>query len=62
VVEFNEFVAAHGECGGWEAEDHAEFVAILKSVKGDYTQAVTATLECCVGYTRAEVMQHARWG
>lgn len=30
VAEFDEFVLAHGETGGWDPQDHEEFVSILK--------------------------------
>ena len=60
MVEFEEFVLQHGETGGWDAADHEEFVKILKACNGDYTNAVTLTLERCIGYTKSEVVQHAR--
>ncbi|KAJ9517861.1 hypothetical protein QJQ45_004207 [Haematococcus lacustris] len=61
VLAFEQFEELHGATGGWEAEDHTEFVNILKACAGDYTQAITLTLERCVGYSKAEVVQHARW-
>lgn len=60
VVQYEEFVARHGETGAWDKEDHEEFVRILKACAGDYVQAVNVTLERCIGYTKTEVMQHAR--
>jgi hypothetical protein len=60
VVEYEEFMAQHGETGGWDPEDHEEFVRILKACAGDYVQATNITLERCIGFTKAEVMQHAR--
>ncbi|KAG2448613.1 hypothetical protein HYH02_006502 [Chlamydomonas schloesseri] len=61
VEEYNDFVAKHGPTGGWDAEDHEEFLAVLHSCGGDYTHAVAIVLERAVGYSRKEVMDHARW-
>eukprot|EP00798_Chlamydomonas_sp_ICE-L_P011489 gene11489-34204_t len=78
VEAFESFADANGgDTGGWDKDDHDEFVVVLKACKGDYTQAVALVLERTVGYTRSEavalvlertvgytrseVMQHARW-
>lgn len=61
VEEFHAFVDAHGETGGWDADDHEEFVKIVKACGGDYTQAVEVCLERCVGFTKSEIITHARW-
>ncbi|KAG2444818.1 hypothetical protein HXX76_001560 [Chlamydomonas incerta] len=61
VLEYDEFMSLHGPTGGWDAEDHEEFLAVLNSCGGDYTHAVAIVLERAVGYSRKEVMEHARW-
>ncbi|KAF5834800.1 hypothetical protein DUNSADRAFT_8441 [Dunaliella salina] len=60
VIEFEEFLAKHGETGGWHPDDHAEFVNILKACGGDYTHAVKVTLENCMGYSQRDVILHSR--
>jgi hypothetical protein len=42
VVAFDEFMAAHGQWGGWVREDHEAFEAILKECGGDYAQVSSA--------------------
>ncbi|KXZ55359.1 hypothetical protein GPECTOR_3g489 [Gonium pectorale] len=49
------------EAGGWDPEDHEEFLAVLRSCGGDYSHAVSIVVERAVGYSRAEVLAHARW-
>ncbi|GLC59486.1 hypothetical protein PLESTB_001492500 [Pleodorina starrii] len=61
VEEYEEFMAEHGPTGGWDPEDHEEFIAILRSCDGDYSHAVAIVLERAIGYSRSEVMAHARW-
>ncbi|KAK9832336.1 hypothetical protein WJX74_006991 [Apatococcus lobatus] len=40
VIEFDEFVEAQGASGGWHPDDHAEFLRILTSCRGDYSHAI----------------------
>lgn len=47
--------------GGWDLEDHEEFLAILRSCEGDYTHAVAIVMERAIGFSRQEVIAHARW-
>ena len=47
--------------GGWDKDDHEEFVRIVRSCGGDYTRAVAVCMERVVGFSRSEVMDHARW-
>ena len=47
--------------GGWDKDDHEEFVRIARSFRGDYTQAVAVCMERVVGFSRSEAMDHARW-
>lgn len=61
VAEFDSFVLKHGDCGGWDREDHDEFVRIVKACAGDYTKAVAVCMERVIGFSRSEVMDHARW-
>ncbi|GAX81690.1 hypothetical protein CEUSTIGMA_g9118.t1 [Chlamydomonas eustigma] len=62
VAAFEEFVLRHGgDSGGWDKEDHEEFVRVVKACAGDYTQAVDICMDRVIGYTRNEVMQHAHW-
>ena len=53
VVAFDDFVIVNGgDCGGWEKDDHEEFVNVLKACKGDYTQAgrdATGAVFACAG-------------
>ncbi|KAG1679927.1 hypothetical protein FOA52_006991 [Chlamydomonas sp. UWO 241] len=61
VATFEDFVCARGEYGGWEKEDHEEFVRIVKACGGDYARAVAAVMEDVIGYSKAEVVAHANW-
>ena len=62
VAEFDAFVLQRGgDCGGWDREDHDEFVRIVKACAGDYVKAVDVCMERVIGFSRAEVMEHARW-
>ena len=47
--------------GGWDKDDHEEFVRIVRSCGGDYVRAVAVCMERVVGFTKSEVMDHARW-
>ena len=62
VVEFEEFVQrTGGDSGGWDKEDHEEFVKIVKACNGDYLQAIAVCEERTIGYTHAEIVSHANW-
>lgn len=62
VVEFETFVQqSGGDSGGWDREDHEEFVKIVKHCNGDYLQAIAVCEERTVGYTHAEIVAHANW-
>lgn len=61
VVAFEEYASEYGPFGNWNADDHKEFLHILKENKGDYAATV---LECChrmIGYDRLDIIAHARW-
>lgn len=47
--------------GGWDAEDHAEFLSIVRACKGDYAATVELTLEQAIGFSRQDVVAHAHW-
>lgn len=61
VLDFERFVASHGETGGWEAEDNREFEKVVKACRGDYLAAIEVVCERMIGYTRSDVVAHARW-
>ena len=62
VAEFEAFVLQRGgDCGGWDREDHEEFVRIVKACAGDYVKAVDVCMDRVIGFNRSEVMEHARW-
>ena len=61
MAEFEDFVRRHGESGGWDREDHDEFVRVVKGCGGDYVAAVAVCMERVIGFSRPEVMEHARW-
>eukprot|EP00887_Chlorella_sp_A99_P005673 scaffold1.g5673.t1 len=59
----NDFLARHGAGGGWEGEDHSEFLRVLRACRGNYAHCVEL---CCEGqlgllHGRQAVAQHARW-
>jgi hypothetical protein len=61
VVEFDAFEEEYGHHGNWHEEDHAEFVRVLRSNKGDYAATVFQCSESMVGFDRLDVLAHARW-
>ncbi|KAG2496248.1 hypothetical protein HYH03_005846 [Edaphochlamys debaryana] len=61
VRAYDDFMAEHGPTGGWDPEDHEEFLAVLKSCGGDYAHTVAIVVERAVGFTRSEIVAHARW-
>ena len=60
VIEFDEFVEAHGACGGWHPDDHAEFLRILTSCRGDYSHAILIATDQLPGVSKDEIVSHAR--
>ncbi|GMH42276.1 hypothetical protein BSKO_10195 [Bryopsis sp. KO-2023] len=61
VLEYDEYVQTHGETKGWHLQDHKEFLRVLKVCKGSYPVAVEMCCEEMIGYTRQDILDHARW-
>lgn len=60
VIEFDEFEDAHGASGGWHPDDHAEFLRILTSCRGDYSHAVLVATDQLPGLSRDQIIGHSR--
>lgn len=60
VIEFDEFVEAHGACGGWHPDDHAQFLRILTSCRGDYSHAILIATDQLPGVSKDMIIGHAR--
>lgn len=54
-------MTTHGPTGGWHPDDHKTFMEVLKACKGDYHSAALQCIDAMFGYTKADIIQHARW-
>lgn len=61
VVEYESFEEEHGASGNWHAEDHAEFMKVLKENKHDYAATVSQCSESMIGFDRLDIIAHAQW-
>ncbi|KAK9814260.1 hypothetical protein WJX72_003050 [[Myrmecia] bisecta] len=61
VLAMDDFMDRHGEFGGWQAEDNAEFERILAACRGDYSHATLVAYDEMVGFSKADIIAHARW-
>lgn len=61
VVEYEMFEEEYGPCGNWHAEDHAEFMRVLKENKNDYAAAVSQCSDSMIGFDRVDIIAHAQW-
>lgn len=55
------FEEEHGHSGNWHAEDHAEFMRVLKEKKHDYAATVSQCSESMIGFDRLDIIAHAQW-
>ena len=60
VVEYDEFIEATGATEGWHPDDHAEFLRILTSCRGDYSHAILIATDQLPSISRDAIVQHAR--
>lgn len=61
IVAHDDYVAEFGPTGGWHPDDHASWVRVLRLCKGDAAVAVEVAEEEMVGFSREEIIAHARW-
>lgn len=62
VAACDDFLARQGHTGGWQSEEHAEFLRVLKACRGNYGHCVTVCCEQQLGllHDRRAIIQHAR--
>eukprot|EP00210_Caulerpa_lentillifera_P005653 g5406.t1 len=61
VLEYDDYLDKHGATGGWQSDDHKEFLRLLTVCKGDYSLTTQLCYKELIGVPKAEIIAHARW-
>ena len=61
VTAYDDYLEMYGPHGGWHPDDHQEWLRIWNVCKRDASVAIEVASEEMVGFTRDEIVAHARW-